>query len=75
MLLKLLVVLLFLANLFALGIALVALMRDQDREEGTRTAKFLLVRVSLALALLIVVAYGFYTGQLGVTAPWYGISS
>ena len=68
--LKVLIVLLFIANLIALGSALVTLMKDQGKGTG-RTARLLLIRVSLAAALLVVVAYGFYTGQLGVTAPWY----
>lgn len=69
MLLKAIIVILFIANLIALGSALFTLMKDQG-QGGTRTATLLLVRVSLAALLLIVVVYGFYTGQLGVSAPW-----
>ena len=71
MFIKSLIIILFIGNLVALVVALVALMKDQGKEGGTRTAKFLLVRVSLALALLTVTAIGFYTGQLGISAPWY----
>lgn len=71
MLIKVIVVVLFIANLIALGTALFTLMKDQG-QGSTRTAKFLLIRVSLAALLLIVVAFGFYTGQLGVSAPWSG---
>ncbi|MBL6690177.1 MAG: DUF2909 domain-containing protein [Pseudomonadales bacterium] len=74
MFLKFLVVILFLANLVALGSALFALLNDEGREEGKRTAKFLLIRVSLAAALLVVILYGFYTGELGVGVPWYDAS-
>ena len=70
MLLKVIIVVLFIANLIALGSALVTLMKDQGRG-GKRTANLLLVRVSLAALLLAVVAFGFYTGQLGMAAPWY----
>ena len=70
MLLKVIIVVLFIANLSALGSALVTLMKDQGRG-GKRTANLLLVRVSLAALLLAVVAFGFYTGQLGMAAPWY----
>ncbi len=68
---KILVVVLFIANLIALGSAFVTLVQDQGKG-GNRTARLLLIRVSLAAALLIVVAIGFYTGQLGVSAPWLG---
>ena len=71
MLIKVTIVILFIGNIVALAVALGALMKDQGREGGTRTAKFLLLRVSLALALLAVTAFGFYTGQLGLSAPWY----
>ena len=68
--LKVLVVLLFIGNLVALSGALVSLLKA-DGAGGERTARLLLIRVSLAAALLLVCAYGFYTGQLGVSAPWY----
>lgn len=72
--LKVIVVVLFIANLIALGSALVTLLKDQGRG-GKRTASLLLIRVSLAALLLVVIAYGFYTGQLGVGgAPWAGRS-
>ena len=71
MFIKITIVILFIGNIIALAIALGALMKDQGKEGGTRTARFLMVRVSLALALLAVTAFGFYTGQLGISAPWY----
>lgn len=71
--LKVIVVLLFIANLVALSGALVTLFQDQGKA-GSRTAKMLMIRVSLAAALLVVVIFGFYTGQLGVAAPWLGRS-
>ncbi len=74
MVIKFLVVVLFIANLVALGTALFALLNDEGREGGKRTAKFLLIRVSLAGALLVVIVYGFYTGELGVGVPWYDAS-
>lgn len=69
MFLKILVVVLFIANLIALGSAFVTLVQDQG-QGGNRTARRLLIRVSLAALLLLVVAYGFYTGELGISAPW-----
>ena len=71
MFIKITIIVLFIGNIIALAIALGALMKDQGKEGGTRTARFLLLRVSLALALLVVTAFGFYTGQLGMSAPWY----
>ena len=71
MFIKVTIVILFIGNIIALAVALGALMKDQGREGGTRTARFLFLRVSLALALLAVTAFGFYTGQLGLSAPWY----
>ena len=58
------------AVVVALGSALVTLLKDQGRG-GKRTANLLLLRVSLAAALLLVIIYGFWTGELGLGgAPW-----
>ncbi len=69
MFLKIIIVILFVANLVALGSAFFTLVQDQGKGSG-RTARLLLIRVSLAALLLGVVAFGFYTNQLGVSAPW-----
>jgi hypothetical protein len=62
------IVVLFVLLLISLGSGFVFLMKDQG---GTRrTLRSLGIRVSLALALLAVVAWGFYTGQLHSKAPW-----
>ena len=67
---KVVIVILFIANLIALGSAFMTLLQDQG-QGGTRTARLLLIRVSLAALLLLFVAYGFYSGDLGVGgAPW-----
>jgi hypothetical protein len=71
MLLKTIIILLLIANIIALGTAFYAMMTDMGSSEGTRTAKFLTVRVSLAALLLIVVTYGIITGDLGLAAPWH----
>ena len=67
--LKVIIVILFIANLIALGSALYTLLHDQGRG-GKRTAWLLAIRVSLAILLLGFVVFGFWSGQLGVTAPW-----
>ena len=70
--LKVVIVILFIANLIALGSALFTMLRDQGQGSKS-TANLLLIRVSLAAVLLVFIAYGFYTGQLGLTgAPWAG---
>jgi len=71
MLLKTIIILLLIANIIALGTAFYAMMTDMGSSQGTRTAKFLTVRVSLAALLLVVVTYGIITGDLGLAAPWH----
>jgi hypothetical protein len=71
MLLKTIIILLLIANIIALGTAFYAMMTDMGSSEGTRTAKFLTMRVSLAALLLVVVTYGIITGDLGLAAPWH----
>jgi hypothetical protein len=68
---KIIIVVLFIANLAALSGAFYTLMLDQGRG-GKRTANLLLVRVSLAVLLLAVVIYGVWSGDLGIAAPWHG---
>ena len=67
--LKVVIVILFLANLVALGSAFYTLLADQGRG-GKRTAHLLFVRVSLAALLLVFIVYGFCSGQLGTSSPW-----
>jgi hypothetical protein len=67
--LKVVIVILFIANLVALGSAFYTLLMDQGRG-GTRTARLLFVRVSLAALLLAFIVYGFWSGQLGTASPW-----
>jgi hypothetical protein len=66
---KILVIVLFVANIAALGAALRALLTDQKDSSG-KTAKYLTIRVILAVALLGVVGIGLMTGELGASAPW-----
>jgi hypothetical protein len=67
--LKVIIVILFIGNIIALGTALYTLLVDQGRGEK-RTARMLLIRVSLAALLLAFIAYGVWTGELGNAAPW-----
>jgi hypothetical protein len=62
------IVILLLLLLVSLFSGFVFLMKDQGRTQ--RTLRSLGVRVSLAAALLAVIAWGFHTGQLRSKAPW-----
>jgi hypothetical protein len=49
---------------------LVFLLKDQGKKDSKRTVYGLGVRISLAVILIILVAYGLYTGELGNSVPW-----
>ncbi|MCB1646827.1 MAG: DUF2909 domain-containing protein, partial [Pseudomonadales bacterium] len=70
MVLKVIIVILLFANIAVLGRALFTLLVDQGRGNG-RTSSLLLLRVGLALALVACVAFGLWSGQLGMGAPWH----
>ncbi len=72
--LKIIIAVLLLGVLASLVSGLVFLFKDTDRPESRRTLHALGVRVTLAAALLLTMAYGFYTGELtiGKSAPWHG---
>ncbi|MEE4360429.1 MAG: DUF2909 domain-containing protein [Pseudomonadales bacterium] len=69
--LKILIVILFLAVVASLSSALVFLFKDQE-EGRKRTLYALGTRIVLAASLLGLVAYGLQTGQLTLAAPWHG---
>ncbi len=62
------IVILFVLLLISLFSGLVFLMKDQGSTR--RTLHSLGLRVSLAVALIAVIAWGFYTGELRSKAPW-----
>ena len=68
--LKVVIVLLFIGNIFALGRAFYTLVVDQGHA-GKRTANWLFIRVTRAGLLLVAVAYGLWSGDLAVSSPWY----
>ena len=49
------------------------LFKDTDRPQSKRALYTLGIRITLAVALLLTVLYGFYSGQLrmGSGAPWH----
>ena len=69
MLLKLIIVVLFIATLASLSSGLYFLMKDVGSPRK-RTLYALAVRVSLAVLLVGTITYGFATGKLTSTAPW-----
>ena len=54
--------------LLSLASSLFFLFKDQGK--GKRSVYSLGVRVSLGAILLMLVAYGLYTGELGNPIPW-----
>jgi hypothetical protein len=62
------IVILLVLLLISLGSSFVFLMKDQGSTK--RTLHGLGIRVTLAAALVCVIAYGAFTGQLRSHAPW-----
>lgn len=68
--LKAAIVVLMLALVASLGSGFYFLMVDQGDREKKRTLHSLGVRVTVAVTLMILIAYGVATGQLGHLTPW-----
>ena len=62
------IVILFVLLLVSLASGLEFLVKDQGRTR--RTLNSLGIRVTLAVTLVAVIGYGFYSGQLRSKAPW-----
>ena len=73
LLLKILIVVLLIGVVLSLFSGLAFLFKDSIRNDSRRTLYALGIRISLAGALLMVIFYGLYTGQLrlGSSAPWH----
>jgi len=65
---KICILALLIALLISLGSGLVFLFIDRGRTR--RTLRSLGLRLALAVALMILVFYGLWSGQLGSRAPW-----
>lgn len=72
MLFKIILVLLIIAMLLSLTGAMRSLFQESSEEGQSKTFKWLAIRVSLAVAIMVVVIIGFLTGQLTIGAPWSG---
>lgn len=72
MFLKIILVLLIIAMLVSLSGALNALFTESSDGNHSKTFKWLAIRVSIAVAIIIVVTIGFVTGELTIGAPWTG---
>lgn len=59
---KLIILFLFIAILFSLVYSFFYLMKDESKSH--RTVNMLFVRILLTVALISVLVYGFYSGQL-----------
>ncbi|MFZ8889901.1 MAG: DUF2909 domain-containing protein [Pseudomonadales bacterium] len=70
-LLKVLILVLFVAVLASLSSALMFLFKDHETGRK-RTLYALGLRITLAIALMSLVGYGLQTGQLTLGAPWHG---
>ena len=70
MLLKVVIVILFIAVIISLTSGLIFLLKDMSVPESKRGLYALGIRITLAVALMVSIAYGIQTGQLKNKAPW-----
>ena len=73
MALKILILVLLGCVVASLFSSFVFLFKDVNVPESRRALYALGIRVAFAAALMIVIFYGLYTGQLGLDAPWHGV--
>jgi len=64
------IIILMLALVASLGSGFYFLMVDQGDKNKRRTLHSLGVRVTIAVTLMTLIAYGVATGQLGHSTPW-----
>ncbi len=70
MLLKVVILILFIAVVISLTSGLIFLLKDMNVPESKRGLYALGVRITLAATLMATIAYGIQTGQLKNKAPW-----
>jgi hypothetical protein len=70
MLLKIVILILFVAVIISLTGGLIFLLKDMNVPESKRALYALGIRIALAATLMATIAYGIQTGQLKNKAPW-----
>lgn len=70
MIYKFVIIALFIAVMVSLTSALVFMLKDMNVPHSKRTLYALGIRVTLALCLMGLIAYGIQTGKIRNTAPW-----
>lgn len=69
---KVILVLLVIAMLVSLSGALGSLFNNAGQTDRPNTFNWLILRISIAVAILLVMLIGFITGELSFGAPWSG---
>ena len=70
MLIKIIIVILFVAVVLSLFTSLTFLFKDVSKSHSKRALYALGARITLAASLLLAIGYGIQSGQLSNTAPW-----
>jgi hypothetical protein len=71
LLLRAIILILLIGVIVSLFSGLTFLFKDGSDADSRRTLYALGIRVTLAGALLVVIFYGLYTGEIGLSAPWH----
>lgn len=70
MILKIAIIVVLIAMVISLITGFNFLVKDKGDPTKKRTAYALGARIGLAVLLLVLIAYGLWSGQLGLQAPW-----
>ena len=69
--LKIVIILLLIGIVISLFGGLAFMFKDSDIPNSKRTLYALGIRITLASALVLLIYYGLYTGELVFKAPWH----
>ncbi|MBV1907281.1 MAG: DUF2909 domain-containing protein [Pseudomonadales bacterium] len=69
--LKVIIILLLIGVITSLFGGLAFMFKDAQIPDSKRTLYALGIRITLATALMLMIFYGLYTGQLSLNAPWH----
>ncbi|PCK09385.1 MAG: hypothetical protein COA42_04455 [Alteromonadaceae bacterium] len=70
MVIKIIILIEFVALLISLGSGLRFLFKDVGVSDSKRAVYALGVRISIAVTMMLTIAFGIHSGQLVNTAPW-----